>query len=341
MESGEGLITVIVPIYNGEDFLDRCVRSILGQTYKNLEVLLIDGGSTDNTAQLCRSFCEKDKRVHFLPEKENLGVSASRNHGLREAKGAYITFVDADDWLKKDCLERLSEDIRDTGAQVAGCSFCCCTDEQQGDAEENRETTESERRVLRGEDFLRDGILKRDTRCWSKLYLAESIQGCSFREDYTIGEDMLFLFDVAAKVPLISTSTYEGYCYYRNPKGAMLKPFRKSDMDQIRCWQEILETVRREENPAGETICNIATIQIVSCILVAGKLALLSGEERAKYTEQLRQCRQSLKETLRIKGAYRGLDRGYRVKTLLFRYVPGWYLFLYHTLKKGQREAKA
>lgn len=344
MEQFEALITVIVPIYNGQEYLERCVSSILNQSYQRLEILLIDGGSTDHTAELCQSLARQQERIRFLKEEENKGVSFSRNHGLREAAGEYITFVDADDWLMPDCLERLMMDLEQTGAQIAGCAFRSCTQEdvqqfqkKQGDCQgqkraEQRKGSVCDRSVISGSEFLREGILKGDTRCWSKLYFAESIRGCLFREDYTIGEDMLFLRDAAMSAEKISSSSYEGYCYYRNPAGAMQKPFRRSDMDQIRCWQEILEQTEREQMPQ-EVVSRAASILLISCMLVAGKLAVL-GKERTVFRKEQEVCGEILKKTLQVHGAYQGLTMGYRIKVLLYRCAPALYLQLYGMRKR-------
>ena len=91
-------ISVIIPVYNASGLLPDCLQSIALQTWTDLEVLLVDDGSTDDSAGICRSFCEKDSRFRLL-QKENGGVSSARNLGLKEASGDYIAFVDADDWL--------------------------------------------------------------------------------------------------------------------------------------------------------------------------------------------------------------------------------------------------
>ena len=96
----EELISVIVPVYNVEKYLNRCVESIMNQTYKNLQIILIDDGSNDRSGKICDEYAEKDKRIEVI-HKENAGVSAARNKGLDKAKGEWITFVDADDWIEK------------------------------------------------------------------------------------------------------------------------------------------------------------------------------------------------------------------------------------------------
>ena len=105
------MISVIVPVYNGEAYLDRCVRSVLFQDYHNLELILVDGASTDGTLKLCRVWQKKDERVRVIPARMNKGVSVGRNTGIREARGEFFFFLDADDWLMPDCLSRLHAEL--------------------------------------------------------------------------------------------------------------------------------------------------------------------------------------------------------------------------------------
>lgn len=95
------LISVIVPVYNVEKFLSRCLNSILAQTYNNLEVILVDDGSTDNSGKICDDYALKDKRIRVI-HKQNGGVSSARNMALSVAKGEYIGFVDSDDYIEND-----------------------------------------------------------------------------------------------------------------------------------------------------------------------------------------------------------------------------------------------
>ena len=101
------LISIIVPIFNVENYLRECLDSIHHQTYENFECLLIDDGSPDNSAEICREYVAKDSRFRYF-EKENGGLSSARNYGIERAEGAHITFVDSDDWLESTCLEILS-----------------------------------------------------------------------------------------------------------------------------------------------------------------------------------------------------------------------------------------
>ena len=116
------LISVIVPVYKAEPYLDQCVQSIVSQTYANLEIILVDDGSPDNCPAMCDAWAEKDSRIRVI-HKENGGVSSARNAGLDMATGDYITFVDADDWIESDMLEFLLHNMFEFKADISGCTF--------------------------------------------------------------------------------------------------------------------------------------------------------------------------------------------------------------------------
>lgn len=123
----EALISVIVPVYNAARYLTDCVKSVQAQTYSNWELLLVDDGSTDGSAELCDKLDAGDSRIRVV-HKENAGVSAARNDGIDRAKGEYIAFVDADDLVHPQYLELLLEGINRTGAEISICSFASFPD---------------------------------------------------------------------------------------------------------------------------------------------------------------------------------------------------------------------
>ena len=116
------LISVIVPIYNVENYLRMCLDSIQNQTYKNFECLLINDGSPDNSAEICREYAAKDSRFRYF-EKENGGVSSARNLGIERSEGVYITFVDSDDWVEPDYLEVLYSIIVQEKADISVSTY--------------------------------------------------------------------------------------------------------------------------------------------------------------------------------------------------------------------------
>ena len=116
------LISVIVPVYNVEEYVERCIRSILEQSYSNMEIILVDDGSTDNSSKICDLYAKKDNRIVVL-HKENGGLSDARNAGIELIKGDYLTFIDSDDWVEKDYLEYLFELIDNNKTDVSICDF--------------------------------------------------------------------------------------------------------------------------------------------------------------------------------------------------------------------------
>ncbi len=120
-------ISVIIPVYKVEEYLDRCVQSVLAQTHEDMEVLLVDDGSPDNCGALCDGYAKKDSRVRAI-HRENGGLSAARNTGLDAASGDYILFVDGDDYIAPDMAETLLAALESTGADAAVCGVKCVDD---------------------------------------------------------------------------------------------------------------------------------------------------------------------------------------------------------------------
>jgi hypothetical protein len=152
-----------------------------------------------------------------------------------------------------------------------------------------------------------------------------------FAEDLTIGEDMLFLLEVTKETAKVTISKRQGYAYFQNPHGAMLRPFQESYMDQITCWQRVCEQIRKRR---PELEARATASQIKAILLTVGKIAVLAADERKRYRSHVDQCHQELKTALKVTGAFAGLERGHRFKSRLFAFAPGLYVGLYHIWKK-------
>ena len=100
------LVTIIVPIYNAEQFLEKCIESIQSQTHQKIEIILVNDGSSDNSLKICENYSAEDSRIVII-DKLNGGVSSARNHGLKTAKGEFCCFVDADDWIEETHIEKM------------------------------------------------------------------------------------------------------------------------------------------------------------------------------------------------------------------------------------------
>lgn len=201
------LVSVIVPVYNAEKYLYRCINSILSQTYTNFELLLINDGSKDNSGTICDEYSVKDIRVRVF-HKENGGASAARNYGLDKAIGEYICFIDADDWVDEDYIEQL---LPTDNEDMVVCSFMYDTME-----------------IFHLSDIVRDKqdigdnlhiLIDHMAVCspWCKIMRRDIIEEHKIRFDINVsaGEDMLFICDYfSAGLNKIRTISQPLYHYY-------------------------------------------------------------------------------------------------------------------------------
>lgn len=331
------LISVIVPVYNGESYLANCIASIQAQTYEPLEIIVINDGSTDCTSAVCEKIKAEDPRFHFVTT-EDVGVSAARNHGIAMAKGELLTFVDADDRIHPQMLQRLYDVMVQTGSEITGCAFGCWTTERECAVILNSvPAKEGQTKIYQKSSYLMDEILNGNSRCWSKLYQRAPLERMKehtdtwFIEGLTIGEDMLFLVQLLSEVTTLAEISFKGYGYYQNSQGAMMRSFRPEYMDQIRCW----EMARLQaERLVPESDPKVTSHLLVSIMLTAGKIAALPGKLRKENKRYVEACREAACREKKNKKAVRMLSRGYRCKLCFFVHMPWLYLWSYHWLKR-------
>lgn len=211
------LISIVVPIYNVEKYLDKCIESIVNQTYKNLEIILVDDGSPDSCPQICDKWAETDSRIKVV-HKENCGTFKARISGIDAATGKYIAFIDGDDWLTADAVQYLYGLLMKTpNCQIATSQFTI-TKEILPVIENPPETIE----VL---DFT-NSIKKIDEyNLWSmcgKLYERKLFDNLKiFEENYEYSEDLITNYNVLMKVSRVVSSNQNKYVYFRHSDSAM------------------------------------------------------------------------------------------------------------------------
>lgn len=202
------MISVIIPVYNTEEYLPQCLDSLIAQTYRNLEIICVNDGSTDESLNVLSRYAEKDARVTVLSQK-NSGVSAARNAGIRAAKGDYISFIDSDDELETDMYEILLNLMKAHEADIAHCSYrkihANGTVKEIGGTGELLIQSSDEVGIcfLTGQRFT--GSL------WNKLFRREILDGVWFDESLKINEDLLFCamaFQQAEKIVFLDAAKY-------------------------------------------------------------------------------------------------------------------------------------
>jgi len=190
------LISVIVPVYNVEKYIRKCIDSIIGQTYKNLEIIVVDDGSLDESGKICDEYAKKDNRIKVI-HKENSGVSSARNIGIENSTGKWIAFVDSDDWIEKKYFEELLKVAVENDAEVVLCGY-------------NRITVNKIEKIYNSgeliEDTSREFLIKTLNPqtgygfCHMKLYKKSIIKNNLFDITLKVGEDALFNEKIALNI---------------------------------------------------------------------------------------------------------------------------------------------
>ena len=243
----ETLISVIVPVYNIMDCLERCVKSICTQTWENLEILLVDDGSTDGTGALCDQLAKKDGRIRVF-HKENGGSSSARNLGIREAKGEWLGFVDSDDWIEPQMYERLLEAALFSGASIAQAS----RDEidEEGTRRPDVCAPPKEELPRSAEEFLRTLLLHEgDCSFCTKLVKRELFAGRAFPEG-KLNEDFYLLVELlgtGAAVRIVPEQLY--HVFYRMGSNTR----RKDKREFSRVFVDIVDNADFIEELVGKT----------------------------------------------------------------------------------------
>lgn len=200
-------ISIIIPVYNAEEYLPRCLNSIMDQTYQNLEILLINDGSTDLSGEICDSFSEKDGRFKVV-HKENEGTSSARNQGLKLATGTYIGFIDCDDYIRPTMYEKLIACAIEKQVDLVTCQY----ETNNGrvvsfDSCEN-ETELSINRYLENLKNSPHGVFN----VWNKIFKSDLAKSCSFIHG-KIHQDALYISEILLRINKISCIKEELYVY--------------------------------------------------------------------------------------------------------------------------------
>lgn len=239
------MISVIIPVYNGRKYLERCLKSVIEQTYENIEIILIDDGSIDGTFDLCDQWEKKDERIKVI-HQSNEGVSMARNKGIELARGKYLTFIDADDYIKNNYIETLYLYAVQYDADIVCSDYISVV---------NGVPNKQDHHIVDGrvtnsvDDFLYDyenniGYCSRFV--WGKLIRYDIAQNLRFKK-MQYGEDTVYMINLLKTNPIIYLSTYSGYFYIRNSDSASQKAKEKNIniyVDHLligKAWVELAE----------------------------------------------------------------------------------------------------
>lgn len=249
-------ISVIVPVYKVEKYIEKCLDSLLCQTYSDIEIICVDDNTPDNSAEICKKYSMKDSRVKLVSKKQNEGLASARNTGICFASGKYIAFVDSDDWVVPDYLETLYTLLIDNDADIAQGSYLRLTAEiMETNIEDRREEISS----VTGKEALYKmftaKIVQPDieyTVVWNKLYSKNLIDNIRFIEG-KIFEDQYFSGRCFYNCKKVVTTNKILYFYRKNIRGITMQNYNIKFLDELDMHRELIKyfNMKKEKDLAN------------------------------------------------------------------------------------------
>lgn len=322
MESGF-LVSVVIPTYNAEKFIRECLDATIGQTYRNIEIIIVDDGSTDSTMNICKSYAEKDKRIRIYTHP-NSGVSSTRNRGIRHAKGNYIVFFDADDRPEKDLIQSymLANDQwidRDVAFIISGMYFDNVYNKH---VENTVSILESAHGYITGENYLLSrsaaatlSWLKLFNFVTNKLYDLTKIRqnGIVFDPDVNIGEDLKFNLDYLEKVGgFLGMINRPLYHYIKRSDDSLSISYHEGDIEDTKdIYRRLIAWEGAQPGVSDDNMCLIKSIYIYDW--VSRMTALYEKHHRSEYRHMVKR---KLRDELRSKEFKDTIYEVYRAKKI-------------------------
>lgn len=261
------LISIIIPVYNAEHYIDVCMESVLNQTYKDIEVILVNDASTDNSKEICFKYKENDNRVIVINKEVNEGAGFARNAGIDIAKGKYIMFVDSDDYIALNCVEELFNLLIKTQSDIAIClGQTVYKIEKNQDIENYKLDIHEEMNSEKAIEKLcyQKKILPGP---WAKIFKRRLFNGIRFPN--TGYEDLAVIYRLFDKAEKICFSPVEKYYYVQRSNNTTLGKFNDKKMDRIAVAEEMREFIYQNYNnlkAASDMRCFLAGIQSLNVL---------------------------------------------------------------------------
>lgn len=286
------MVSVIVPVYNVEAYLERCINSILAQTYRDLEIILVDDGSPDKCGEICDAYIQKDERI-FVIHKTNGGLSSARNAGIEKATGDFIAFIDSDDWVDEEYIERLITALIETDADMSACKFCRFNEENP-----QRQFFEKEPEIIAADKYFCVFSEKSYAGyACNKLFKRKIIQenNLQFDEQIFNGEDFPFVLEYvhfAKKVAFIKQDLY----FYFFREAGIMNSIRLSDrfISILYAREKALHFLQKYASDCYD-VCKASYLSILSKIKYMTMLDLTKHKELyIQVNEKLKRERKGL-----------------------------------------------
>lgn len=254
----EDLISIIIPVYNVEKYLDKCIESIINQTYNNIEIILVDDGSTDNSGKICDKYREKDNRIKVI-HKENGGLSDARNHGLDIAKGKYVTFIDSDDFINEKFCEILLTNLKNNNSDISCCKMREFSDNYTIINENDNRTDLIIKHCNKIEALTKVLYqIEMDSSVCNKLFKIQLFKDIEFPKGRYF-EDLATIYKIILKSNNVTYTNERLYYYYQRKTSILHSGNEKKIEDLIITIEELnkkLNTIEELREPLNARIMN-------------------------------------------------------------------------------------
>lgn len=291
--SRETLLSVIIPVYNVEAYLEKCVESILTQSYSNLEVILVNDGSKDGSGAICDGFVQKDSRVRVI-HKENGGLSSARNAGIEAASGAYITFVDSDDWIEEGAYAHLMSLIERYQVKlVCGGNF----DVDGATGKKTLGICPGKEEIVTAEEFVGRMFMWQgcDSSVCDKIFHKSLLENFRFPEG-RVCEDVAITYRIVLSADRAAFSDRPFYNYYHRPGSITISTAQEISDRTFHFSQhtELLYSYIRDNHPSIEPQARYIRVRSLSHILLL--LEQAASDVRVKFAQEYRHARSELRK---------------------------------------------
>lgn len=327
-------VSVIIPVYNVEKYLRRCLDSVVNQTYKNLEIILVNDGSPDNSKEICEEYVNKYDNIQLI-NQENQGNSGARNTALKNITGEYVMFVDSDDWIELDAIEYCVESMKKSDADIVVTQMVrkkAYTPNKEENANILEKTLTQEQYA---KQFFKIGSNKIEYYVYSKLYKREVVNNITFPKGLSIGEDALVTFRYIQKAKKIFYSSKVTYNYFYNDASLTAK-FSSKDFDLEKIWDLVIEDAVNYGNEDYIFYAKLNRYRIDFNLLC--RIALSENkEDTVKYKDKIEELLLKVKEKKKILLEYLPLSRKVILRLFLVNYHVGSFFLrkANKILKKG------
>lgn len=308
------MVSIIVPAYNVEKYIEKCISSILDQTYTNIEVIIVNDGSIDETGKIIDDLSELDSRVNVI-HKKNEGVSAARNTGIEVSKGDYLVFVDGDDYIAPDYVDYMMSLIEDTGSDFC-LSKCCYT--KSGEIQTKNEYVEK----LQPEDatalLLSPNVI---VGCWNKIYKRSLIvdNNIWFSTTLYYGEGLNFITTLAQISKSVGVGNRKVYYYRRNNEDSATTKF---DIDKLRNGERALKIIRENMTVINDKVDTMYMLHM-SMFSLGALVRIKANQQEGNFDDDYKHWKKILQSYAR-KILFKKEVSIYRKMMLIGGYVSPW-----------------